>query len=63
MILYAIYLKLSIKISEKIVKGVWEIIIYAKEVIKMITPFLEYLYFINCTILIINFWLNLYHLK
>lgn len=63
MILYAIYLKLSIKISKKIVKGVWEIIIYAKEVIKMITPFLEYLYFINCTILIINFWLNLYHLK
>ncbi len=47
MILYAIYLDLSTKISEKIVKTFWEIIIYAKEVIILITSFLKYLYSID----------------
>jgi len=47
MILYAIYLDLSTKISEKIVKMFWEIIIYAKEVIILITSFLKYLYSID----------------
>ncbi len=47
MILYAIYLVLSTKISEKIVKIFCEIIIYAKEVIILITSFLKYLYLIK----------------